>query len=350
MGKHTGSPLRNRPEEVEQRIALWRELGRNTSEAARTLNISRGTMQGTIRFAYSEGLISEEEMRPANTPQPMAYEDAMTRKRQRFSEKVAKGNWRKPTLIHVAPGPFILKVFGDPHLDSDGCDVDLFAREWLRMDESKAVYGLCVGDWFNNWVRSLSHLWKGDGDPSDAWTIFEHLMEERGAAMLASCSGNHDDWTHAPYDPIELKMRQYGVRYRMGAISCAIYNGTDTYSVAMRHKWRGSSMYSAAHGLVRGARHGWNDDLLIGGHIHQTEIRHHVAADGAVSLLVQIEAFKRFDDYADVHGFMGPTISPVVNIVVDPRRPKTDPDRSRAIWDHDEAVATLERLRREHTV
>lgn len=341
-----GKTLAENMPEVERRLSIWRDCGLNVSEASRRIGITRQTLQHTIDFGKINGLVDAEESLPMNAPKRADYLAAMTRKRERFCQKKAKGTWRKPTLIHVAPGPFILKVFGDPHLDADACDIDLFEREWLRMDESQSIYGLCVGDFFNNWVRSLSHLWKGEGDPSDAWVIFTHLMEQRGAALLAACSGNHDDWTHAPFDPVEMVMRQFGVRYRMGAISCALYDGAESYTVAMRHKWRGASIYSAAHGLVRGARHGWNDDLLIGGHTHQTEIRNHVSTDGKHSKLVQIEAFKRYDDFADVHGFMGPSISPVVNIVVDPRRPRTDPDRSREVWDHDEAVAMLERLRR----
>lgn len=344
-GNQYGKYLKDNRKEVERRVSIWRECGLNVSDASRTLGITRSTLNNTLTHAFSIGIVSEEELSPPNVPAVAEYSDAMRRKRAAYDRKRAKGTWRKPSLIHIAPGPFILKIFGDPHLDADACDVDLFEREWLRMDESRSIYGLCVGDWFNNWTRSLAHLWKNDGNPSDAWTIFAHLMEQRGGALLASCSGNHDDWTNAPYDPIELVMRQHGVRYRMGAITCHLYDGERTYSVAMRHKWRGASIYSAAHGLVRGARHGWNDDLLIGGHTHQTEIRNHVAEDGKFSKLVQIEAFKRYDDYVDVHGFMGQSIAPVVNIVVDPRRPQTDPDRSREVWDHDEAVAMLERLK-----
>lgn len=339
-------PQKMSREELLKRITLWRELGYNTSEAARRLGVSRRAVQISIQKAREQDIVTEDELRPANLPTVAQFDEALARKRQRFEIKRAKGTWRKPTLIHVAPGPFILKVFGDPHLDADGCDIDLFIDEWMRQDESAGIYGLCIGDWFNNWVRALSHLWKNEGDPSDAWTIFEHLMEARGAAMLASCSGNHDDWTHAPFDPVELKMREYGVRYRRGAISCVINNGSENYTVAMRHKWKGNSMYSPAHGLLRGAMHGWNDDLLIGGHTHQSEVRHYVdARDGAVSLLLQIEAFKRYDEHVDVHGFMGPSIAPVCNILVDPSKPKTNPDRSKAIWDHDEAVDMLSYLR-----
>ena len=352
---HVGS-LVNAPEIVEARIKVWRECGYNTSEAARRLKhpdgrpMDRATLINTIRRAHEMGLVEDDEMRPANVPLAIEFSTALDRKRERYANKSLKGTWRKPSLIHVAEGPFILKIFGDPHLDADGCDVDLFCEEWLKMDEAKAIYGLCVGDFFNNWIRALSHLWKGEGDPSDAWTIFAYLMQERGGALLAACSGNHDDWTNAPYDPIELLMRQNGVRYRKGAISCLLSNGTNSFTIAMRHKWRGNSMYSAAHGLLRGAMYGWNDDLLIGGHTHQSEARHYVdAKTGNISQLLQIEAFKRFDDYVDVHGFMGPSIAPVANYVVDPSKPRTSPDRAKLIWDHDEAADYLAFLRKRAT-
>ena len=335
------------PDDVlRERINIWRECGHNTSEAARRIGLTRQQIQRNINAAVERELITHEECNPSNLPTFARLDEAVERKIRSFEAKRAKGTWRKPSLIHIAPGPFMLKIFGDPHLDADACDIDLFMSEWRKMDEAKSIYGLCVGDFFNNWTRSLAHLWKHEGDPTDAWVIFEHLMEERGAALLAACSGNHDDWTQAPYDPIEMVMRRYGARYRMGAITLAIFDGSHVTSVAMRHKWRGNSMYSAAHGLLRGALHGWNDDLLIGGHTHQSEIRHYCdAKDGTHSLLVQIEAFKRFDDYVDVHGFMGQSIAPVLNVVVDPSKPATYPDRLKHYWDHDEAALALERLR-----
>lgn len=333
------------PDLVKERVTIWRECAYNTSEAARRLGLNRRTLQNTVAVAHQMGIVGAEEMHPANIPTVATFQGAVERKRERFKAKATKGTWRKPTLIHVRQGPYILKVFGDPHLDADGCDTDFFIDQWLKMDESAGIYGLCVGDFFNNWTRSLAHLWKGEGDPSDAWTIFSYLMEERGGALLAACSGNHDDWTQAPFDPIELMMRQYGVRYRKGAISLVI-NTENPVTVAMRHKWRGNSMYSPAHGLLRGAIYGWNDDILIGGHTHQSEARHYVdQKSGAVSQLLQIEAFKKFDDYVDVHGFMGPSIAPVANFVIQPDLPRTSPDRCRLIWGHDEAVSYLNFLK-----
>ena len=96
-------------------------------------------------------------------------------------------------------------------------------------------------------------------DPSDAWLIFEYLMAARSGCLLAACSGNHDDWSKVPAadaEPVGMVMRRHGVRYRKGAIRLLLRAGSD-YTVGMRHKWRGSSIYSAAHAIRRAVGKGW---------------------------------------------------------------------------------------------
>lgn len=335
-----GKNWRDHHDLLAEWVAFYRENACNMSELSREAGVKRSTARSAMHYAHSIGLLDSEEINPNNAPSSATYAGAMEQKRKRFAAKAAKGTWRKPVLAHVQEGPFILKLFGDPHLDADGCNVDLFQREWLRMDGTARIYGACVGDWFNNWKKSMAHLWKGEGDPSDAWIIFEHLMDQRGADLLAACSGNHDDWTHAPFDPIELIMRQNGVIYRKGAVRLLI-NAGSAVTVAIRHKWRGNSQYNAAHGLKKAAFWGWEDDLFVGGHIHQDEDGRYVSPEGEIVHLCQLSAFKEFDDYVDVEGFMGPRIQPVRNAVINPSRPRTDPERVNLMFDHDAAVDRL---------
>lgn len=339
-------PTPKRTDESVKRIAdAYRDHDFNTYATARTLGMPRATVQGYIRDAIARGYLSEEVQQPPSDRR-MDYMDARARMVAAFQAKQRKGNWRKPVLVKLPEGPFRLKVFGDPHLDSSGCNFELFERHWRSLDPSTGTYGVCVGDWFNNWRQSLAHLWKGEGDPSDAWTVFEALMDEHGAGLVAACSGNHDDWSHAPVDPIDLKMKQLGTYYRKGAIRVAIQcGGADPVMVALRHKWQGKSMYSPAHWGVRAARAGWLDEIMIGGHIHQDEPRLIAHEDGTFSHVCQVSTFKEYDDYVDVHGFQGPKISPVWDLVIDPRAPRTSPDRVKVFWDSDVAARYLEAIR-----
>lgn len=329
------------------RLKVWDDAGRNVSEAARVLGIGRHTFRNTLKNAVEAGHLDERDLGDPNTPTKEAYESAKLRKIAAYQKKKRKGDWRKPVMTSLPERPFRLKIFGDPHLDADGCNFELFEKHWLEMDAQSGVYGICVGDWFNNWLRVLGHLWKDETtDPDDAWLCLEYLMEQRGDALIAACSGNHDDWTHGPADPVDLLMKKHGVLYRQGAIRVAVNCGSLPPMLwSIRHKWQGRSMYSVAHWGVRANREGWRDTLLVGGHIHVDEPRLVTHADGFQSHVCQVSAFKEFDKYADTHGFNGPKISPVWDLVIDPAQPDTSPDKVKIFWDSGLAAAYLEAIR-----
>lgn len=332
---------------VTARLSTLRSLAGNITATARELGIGRATLQNTIRIGIERGLAPDLEIADPAVPLLADYVEARTRKIAAYQKKQRKGDWRKPVMIRLPDRPFRLKVFGDPHLDADGCDFELFEKHWLEMDAEAGVYGVCVGDWFNNWLRALAHLWKGEGDPSDAWLCLEYLMEQRGDALLAACSGNHDDWSHGPADPVDLLMKKHGVVYRKGAVRPMLaFAESAPIFLAIRHKWRGSSIYSPAHGIVRAGIWGWRDNLSIGGHIHTDDSRLLVHQDGFVQHVCQVSAFKVFDEFADVQGFQSPKISPVWDYVVNPRKPDTDPDKFKVFWSSEDAQGYLDWLRR----
>jgi hypothetical protein len=332
---------KNSPELIET-VNVFREQGRNVSATARAMGVHRRTIGHRLDKAVELGILGEEETGNPNAPNAEQYESARERKIKSFQKKQKTGSWDKPVLARVAHRQFRIKLFGDPHMDSDAFDIDLFEKHWFELDAAGGVYGVMIGDMFNNWLRVLSHLWKHEGDPDDAWTLFEHYMEQRGSALIAACSGNHDDWTHAPADPIDLLMKRHGVVYRQGAVRVVITDGEKSASMALRHKWRGHSMYSPAHGLRRAAQEGWHDNIMVGGHTHQDEDRATVQPrTGFISNLFQLSAFKRFDEFADVHGFKPHATLPIRDLVVDLDRADNDPDKVKTFYDGDGAAAYL---------
>lgn len=326
--------------QLKEFVETYRSSGFNVSQTARLAQVPRTTARRWLNFAQDSGFIGDEATRDPNVPTFESYLAAKERKVRAYQQKKSKGDWRKPVLTQLPEGPFRLKVFGDPHLDADGCNYELFERNWMEMSPQDGVYGICVGDWFNNWLKALAHLWREESThPSDAWLLLEHLMDQRGEALIAACSGNHDDWTHGPTDPVDLLMKKYGVLYRQGAIRLLVACGNaKPMAISVRHKWKGNSMYSAAHAILRSAIFGWADELMIGGHIHQDEPRIYVRPDGSISHICQVSAFKEYDVYADVHGLMGPRLSPCWDLVVQPDRPNTDPDKIKIFWNSEDAA------------
>jgi hypothetical protein len=332
---------------LDEAVTAYRAANYNVSETARQLGLTRAGTRDRLKGALVAGMISDEELRDPNAPSCDEYLAARERKFAAYQKKKRKGDWRKPVMAKLPARPFRLKVFGDPHIDADGCNFALLEKHWLEMDAAEGVYGVCVGDWFDNWRTSLAHLWKDTTvAPSDSWLCLEWLMEQRGEALIAACSGNHDDWSHGPVDPVDLLMKRHGVIYRKGAVRVALsFDDLPPIFMAVRHKWKGHSIYSAAHSIVRSAVWGWRDHLMIGGHIHQDEPRLISFPDGFRAHACQVSAFKEFDDFPDIHGMMGPKISPVWDLVIDPRRPDTDPDKVKVFWDSEDAAAFLAHLR-----
>lgn len=333
-------------EELLQRVNKFKECQFNMSEAARVLGIHRATLQHSMREAYKRGLAGEEVTRDGFQPKSEDYYEARGRRIEAYKNKTKKGGWRKPVMVRMPSGPFRLKLFGDPHLDANGCNYQLFEEHWLDMSLEDRVYGVCVGDWFNNWKATLSHLWKEESNPSDAWLCLEYLMNERGEALIAACTGNHDDWTHAPADPIDLLMKRHGTIYRKGAVRLLLaFDNEAPITIGIRHKWRGSSMYSAAHGILRQSIWGWRDHISVGGHIHQDESRMLVHEDGFKQHICQVSTFKELDEHVDIQGYQGPRISPVWDLVIDPAKPDGSADKIKVFWDKEEAGGYLSWLR-----
>jgi hypothetical protein len=332
---------------VKEVVEVFRQSSFNTSETARRLKVKRTTVRKSIQIAIRDGLLTEDEARQTTAPSIEDYMSARSRKIAAYQAKKRKGDWRKPVMTTLTSEPYRLKIFGDPHLDNDGCNYELFEKHWLEMSVENRIFGICVGDWFDNWTRALAHLYQEHSTPpTDAWVCLEHLMEERGDALIAACSGNHDDWSQGPgVDPIDLLMKRHGVLYRQGAIRVAVqHEGCEPMFWAIRHKWRGKSMYSAAHWAASHINVMWRDDLMVGGHIHQDDYRIVEGHDGTRCTAVQVSAFKEIDSFADTHGFTGQKISPVWDVVIDPKRSRTDPERMKVFWDSEAAQNYLEAI------
>jgi hypothetical protein len=334
-------------ERLAEIVAVWRETCCNISETKRRLGYAQGiSVRRHIRTAIERGMIEPMDYQ-GETVKPMAAEIQTIRAKRiaEFEAKKRKGDWRKPVFRDMGPEPFSVTVLGDPHLDNPGTNLEEWERYWFALNPAERRFAVCVGDYFDNWVRALGHLYaEASTTPSEAFALFEHYLTARPGALIGSCAGNHDEWRDEP-SLLSYVMRRYGVPHRNGAIRLAWGCGERTLTCAIRHKWRGQSQYSAAHGIVRGAE--WNDDhLLIGGHIHQDEDRRVIhAATGRIQLCVQVSAFKELDHYADVHGFRPRRIAPARVLVIDPRVPETDPDMIAAFVCPERAADHLDNLR-----
>lgn len=333
-------------------IATWEKNGGNIRATARDLDCNPFNVRRRLQQAYDN---EDERVDPAKLfnrePPKNRTLQEINRARlelgMRREAKVAKGDWRKPSLITKIKDPvFVLGFFGDPHLDNPGADLDLFEEELERMNPANGVYGVCIGDVFDNWVRVLAHAGQASTDPYCAWIVFEDMIQRH--PFLSLILGNHDLWNTGTANVVTELCRSNGVLVRRSGGRLIINTGHGTpLTISARHIWAGNSQYSEAHGLKRAVTFGHTeDDIVTGGHFHKGEIREHVRPhDGKVSKLIMLDSFKELDDHANDRGFMSAKRKPVVWCAIDTREPVTSHERVAPFYDFHQAQAMAQYMR-----
>lgn len=315
--------------------------------ASAAMGLNRSTVQNRIDQAAAAGLTKP---RPEANPSRWRPGDEIVAARKAEFERYRKpGDARNATTIHLGDDkPFCIVALGDPHLDSPGCDLNLWER-WINiLDHTKHVHGFGGGDWLDNWVKPLQFLYAtAETTAPEGWILLEHYLEQIGSHLIASVSGNHDDWSgHS--DVLGMLMRKHGVTHRAKALRVILKTpGGHEVSINSRHRWQGRSMWNEVHALKKAARMGMRDNILLG-------FDKHISGDtiekdpmtGLLTFCYQVAAFKVVDDYADDNGFLDRHVSPAVALVIDPRRSNHDPERVKHFYEPAAAVDYLAHLRR----
>lgn len=320
----------------------------NISAAARALGIKRNALQRRIDRANELGIISKPRAE-ANPSRWRPVDEIIAARKGEFARVKSAGDGRTLRTVHMPDDkPYCIVALGDPHLDSPGTDLDLWERWVDVLDYKRGVYGFGLGDWLDNWVRVLAHLY-GNAETAapEGWIILEHYLDQIAEHLIASVGGNHDEWSgHS--DLLAHLMKERGVLHRNGSLRVALKgpNGR-TVTIGARHGFPGRSQWSPVHGITKAAQLGWRDNILVGGHTHVSGSAIVRCPDtGRLTHCHQVASFKVADDYADDLGLMDKHISPAVALVIDPSRPDTDPQMVTAFYQPEPAVEYLKGLRR----
>jgi DNA-binding Lrp family transcriptional regulator len=316
------------------------------SAAAKALGIPRAAVQRRIRKADAEGML-ERPRAEANPSRWRPGAEIVAARKAEFA-RVRAAAPDNHTVIHLADDkPFMLVALGDPHLDNPGTDLDLWEK-WIELlDYREGRYGIGMGDWLDNWLRVLSHLYAtAETTAPEGFILLEYYLDKIGEHLIASVAGKHDDWVgHS--DVLAMLMARHGVRHRSKSLRVVLRTpAAHEVSLHLRHRWTGRSMWNEVHALKRAARMGVRDNILLGGDLHVSgDSIEKDPMTGALTFCYQVASFKMIDDYADDKGFLDRHVAPAVALVVDPTLPVSDPDRVRHFYTPDRAKAYLEMLR-----
>lgn len=247
------------------------------------------------------------------------------RKRQfeaRHKHKQAK-RWRRFNI--PTHGTYALMIFGDPHIDDDGCNLDLFEAHCDLAAATPDLYAINIGDTTNNWVGRLARLWANqDTSAATAKRMVKHYLGERGVPWFLWLHGNHDLWdgpvgkdVFERFKPNYVEMEDWQAK-----VTLVSPNGHEMRMWAA-HNFKGNSIWNNLHGLERAAQMQDWAHLYVAGHHHDAGLRQAENPHrNFVYWLMRVRGYKFDDEYAEHHGFGEYSYGASGLVVVDPSADK----------------------------
>lgn len=318
--------------------------------ASEAMGLSRRAVAVRLDYGAKHGMTQPRAQ--SNPSRWRPGEEIVAARKAEFERVSAAAPNRSGNIIfRPDEGPFCVFMLGDEHLDNPGTDLKLWER-WIKpLNRAKHVTGWSLGDVLDNWVKPLAFLYGAAETPApEGWILLEHYLDQIGEDLDCSVGGNHDKWSGSA-DVLGMLMEKHGVLHRNDSLRVAYKTPAGReITVNARHTWSGRSMWNAVHGIKRAARMGIRDNILVGGHIHISgEGREIDPLSGKISHCFQVASFKLVDEYADTLGLLEGHISPAVALIIDPRRPDTDPEMVKHFYEPESAVEYLAFLRRKKT-
>lgn len=311
----------------------------SVSAAAKELGIPRNTARHRYKVAMSR--LSLPEVRKGEGPSFLVHippspfrtlEELLSHKRKESIRTLAADEAANLVRVDIkTPGPIGLIVFGDPHIDSPGCDFALLERH-LELTAARKSYLFAgnAGDLRDNWVGRLSALYAHSTVTSrETLMLVEWMLRGAGVNWLYLVRGNHDCWA-GDNDPLDWMMHGAVAYDRPAGVRLALHHpGGQVTRVHTRHDFPGNSIYNPLHALKREVLHGYRDHIIIAGHRHIGADAGDVDGDGRVFQMIRVSGYKRADPYRHEKHLHSAPIHPAALLIIDPTLPDTDRAR---VW------------------
>lgn len=298
------------------------DFARDVAKELRRL-IRERTRETAARPPLKERLEIGDDYRAEDGEVPV--EDLIASRVAASQRKASKSAAHVRTLTLPAE-PVGFLVFGDPHVDNEGCD---WAKLVEHIELARTTPGvLCanVGDQHDNWIGRLSGLYANSSMAAeDGWRLSEWMLKQ--VQWIAIVGGNHDSWAKAAGapDPMKVLSKLCDVKcYAPDALRLTIeWKGRpdwDPFVWDLRHTFPGHSWFHPTHGPHKEAMLDGRSHMLTAGHIHTwgqliTEQRH-----GRVTYSMRVRGYKKNDTYAREKGLPEQQYGEACLAVVDPSK------------------------------
>lgn len=323
--------------------------GERCTHVALDTGIPRSTLKTRVKLAGEKSnLYKDATFSIAELPdESRSVEEILEMRKTVWKRKKAYDDAHK--LVDVAvhlDGPIAIATFGDPHLDDDGTDIELFQKHMDIVASTEGMWAINIGDLTNNWVgRLVAQHANQSTTAAEGWKLAEWVMGY--IPWLVLIGGNHDTWS-GDRDPLKFITKNLGNPYVNHGVRLRLNfpNGRKMV-INASHDFSGHSMWNPVHGGMRKAQR-WADDLYVCGHRHHTGIGAVVSPiDNKLSLVIRADSYKVFDDYPKKLGIDETYLSPCPVVIFNPDA-QSERDKMLLCLDPDQAASILTHLRAEY--
>lgn len=243
---------------------------------------------------------------PAEAPDE---NEVLRRAIEEYRSLLRTKNRKQQQVIAFDAGPVCLAFLADVHAGGSGVNYERLIEEAEIIRDTPGMYAVTVGDLVDQFViGSLRNLrFTSKMSIEEEWIIARHLLGILAPKILASVSGNHDNWSSylvgIDYFRDVLASIRPSVLYDEHDCRFRLVVGDSSWRIRVRHKWDGVSQWNITYGIERAARFDGDFDIGVGAHTHASGVTRMFNNGGCTGFAVLCGSYKEFDEYAEKEGF-----------------------------------------------
>jgi len=311
-------------EELQDVLNLVEQHG-SVVEASRHTDLKRSTFES--RYQRARDILGEqpktqieEVALPVFPEDDIPVEDILDTMERRFKKRQEASAARKWYSIAVKNNePMGVCFIGDPHIDSNGCNIPLLRRDVKLMTEP-GMYCVNLGDTTDgDWPGRLMKLHaQSDQSITTARRLADWFINDTGLRYLAILIGNHDAWGEGAeilrrMNVKQIPMLDWTARFKV------VFKNQRELKVIASHSFPGHSYINPLHSnqrreMVEEAH------IYASGHKHDWQISQgENGYRGTCYTLLRARGYKFLDQYAENLGYPIQQQAATVCCVVDPQ-------------------------------
>ena len=314
--------------ETQKQVVDAVEKAGSIRKAAELLGVGASNVTGPLkRLREKAASVDSGEPEFTALPKPddeLSYEELKAYRKRVFEKKhTAKRaeKWRGIKFKKAEPTAVV--VFGDPHVDDDGCNWPQLEADTQTVINTPGMYGGSIGDNINNWIGRLTRLYANQSTTeAQAWRLAEGWIKELSDAkkMVFMVRGNHDMWSGAG-DPLNWIMRgTLALDQAWQAQMQFEWPGCEPVKMWASHDFKGHSQFNPLHAQKKKHLwHGGQADIYIAGHRHHWALSEEEDEAGKLVHFARARGYKFIDEYAEVLGHGSQEYGASITYVFQPR-------------------------------